>query len=550
MKPRLIAIYTVIVVLPLVVLGLLGAKLARDERAVFEHRLSQVILDQLRVADSEIARVVNQWRQVLGADLRTLPQEAGELRERARRSPYVSHYVVLHPDGALVYPSPVETPTDDERVFLERTREIWERQALTHEQDTEAVPPPQPGKFLGKGAVQIAIPQGKGATQSAAPPPSNDGWYTWYWGDGTHFIYWVRGEDGFIRAAELDSARLKSDIIITLPDTLSDVPAPTESRTALLDSKGVPIYVWGNYAAADAEKPRATLPLSYPLGGWSLAYFAPASQLDPGLSLGFLFNVTAGVLVVVVTVIALAIYFYRESSRDMREAAKRVTFVNQVSHELKTPLTNIRMYAELLEQQIDEQDERPRQHAGIIVSESQRLSRLIGNILTFNRKDRDALRLQPLPGVIDDILAEVIAHYRAALETKGIEIFLHPDAPSHVLVDADLLEQIVGNLISNVEKYGAMGKRLDIHTSWKDGIAAITVEDKGPGIPPSERDRIFQPFYRISNGLTDGVAGTGIGLTIARELARLHGGDLIVEDGEPGARFRLTLRCPLAGDTA
>jgi len=88
------------------------------------------------------------------------------------------------------------------------------------------------------------------------------------------------------------------------------------------------------------------------------------------------------------TVISLTYYFYREQSREMREAAQRVSFVNQVSHELKTPLTNIRMYAELIEKDADESDERLQRYAGVIVSESQRLSRLIGNVLTFSRKQR------------------------------------------------------------------------------------------------------------------------------------------------------------------
>ncbi len=165
----------------------------------------------------------------------------------------------------------------------------------------------------------------------------------------------------------------------------------------LLDTKGAPIYQWGGYGPADDERPRATLALSYPLGGWSLAYYAPPELTRAGLSRSLWFNVGSAVVAVALAVLGLAAYFYRENARDMRVAAQRVSFVNQVSHELKTPLTNIRMYAELLEQEIDESQEKPRRHLDIIVSESQRLSRLIGNVLTFSRRERHTLQLRPHP---------------------------------------------------------------------------------------------------------------------------------------------------------
>ena len=96
-----------------------------------------------------------------------------------------------------------------------------------------------------------------------------------------------------------------------------------------------------------------------------------------------------------------------------------------------------------------------------------------------------------------------------------------------------------------MEKYGAGGKHLELISRRHGEEIEITVADRGPGLPPRERQRIFEPFYRVNDALTEGVSGTGIGLTISRELARLHGGDLQLEPSETGARFRLTLHCPL-----
>jgi len=252
----------------------------------------------------------------------------------------------------------------------------------------------------------------------------------------------------------------------------------------------------------------------------------------------------AALTVLGAAVAGLSYYFYREQSREMHEAAQRVSFVNQVSHELKTPLTNIRMYAELLEKDLDEPDERLQRHLGVIVSESQRLSRLIGNVLTFSRKQRETLELRRKPAVVDDVLRSVLDHFGPALGAKRIEVRFEPGAGDSVSLDADAVEQIIGNLISNVEKYGAEGKRMEIASRRQGDTIEITVADRGPGLPRRERQRIFEPFYRVSNALTEGVSGTGMGLAISRDLARLHGGDLELLASLQGARFRLTLECP------
>ena len=228
----------------------------------------------------------------------------------------------------------------------------------------------------------------------------------------------------------------------------------------------------------------------------------------------------------------------------MREAAERVSFVNQVSHELKTPLTNIRMYAELLEQKLPDGDQKATQHLGVIVSESQRLSRLIGNVLTFARKQNDKLTLHSTAGNVDQCIQLVLDHFKAALESKGVRTVFTPGADARVEFDRDALEQILGNLFSNVEKYAAAGGLLEVTSRQEARQTSIVVSDRGAGIPKGQEDRIFDPFHRLSNKLSDGVTGTGIGLSIARELARKHGGDLKAVASDVGARFLLELRTP------
>jgi signal transduction histidine kinase len=258
-------------------------------------------------------------------------------------------------------------------------------------------------------------------------------------------------------------------------------------------------------------------------------------------SSALVFTGVAGFVLVAATLIGLAVYLHRESSRDIREARQRVRFVNQVSHELRTPLTNIRLYAELLEQRLVDDDARTAEQLAVIVSESHRLSRLIGNVLSFARHQRGRLALQLTPSVLDDSVAAVIEQFRPSLEGKGVELITDLQAGEPFSFDPDAVEQVVANLLSNVEKYAASGGRVDIITGRQGDRAMVRVCDLGPGVPRGMEEAVFEPFVRVHDQLTEGVSGTGIGLSISRELARLHGGELELVPCARGACFELTL---------
>ena len=528
MKPKLIIVLVLIVITPLAIVGWLGARIVRDEQAVLEHGLRELMLGQLRGVDAALARSMESYEQGVLAEMSPFTVDAGELRRRSRESPYVEQYYVLDADGRLLFP-PVGTTaglTAAERDSLVRTKQIWDGGVLA-------------GPALGEESSAVGA-----ALQQTAQASPLTGRHAWYWGNGLQLMFWARDGER-VHAAEINRTRLLAELVASLPETDALAPELTEGRIRLTDSAGRLLYQWGSFEAADDARPVTSLSLGAPLGAWSLEYHAPGTVFGSAVAGGFLLNLAAGLAGLAAVVIGLTYYFYREQSREMREAAQRVSFVNQVSHELKTPLTNIRMYAELLEKDTDDRDPRLRRHVGVIVSESQRLSRLIGNVLTFSRKQRKALELHRQPGVVDDVLRGVVDHFRPALEAKEVEVEFTPGAGEAASFDADALEQIVGNLISNVEKYGAGGKHMKLASRQHGDSVEITVADRGPGLPARERQRIFEPFYRVSSALTEGVGGTGIGLAISRELARLHGGDLELEPSEPGARFRVTLHCPL-----
>lgn len=515
MKPKLFVVFLAIVLLPFSLLVWTGTRLARDEQGRIGQRITEALEGRLSEITDNIARVVagHQTELLKATDPGQLDSEF--LRARVRRNRLTRQVFVMDPDSRLIYPEATSTNllTSGEREFLERTRGIWLRgETFYHEQDT--------------------------GTHSTA----RYGWHTWFWEQGLNFIFWQRLDSGHIVGAEVDRIAAMADIVAVLPSGAQGASLQ-DGRIALLDTSGRVLYQWGEYDPAHGEPPAAEIRLHHPFNSWRLQYAVSPGTLHAGVGRSTSFNIVSGIIAASIALIGLMVYFYRESARESREAAQRVSFVNQVSHELKTPLTNIRMYAELLEKRISDKDDKAKRQAKIVAGESQRLSRLITNVLTFARGQKKGLKFKSSPGIPDECIASVLSGFQQAFRIAHIEVDFSGGADRQVLFDADLLEQVLGNLFSNVEKY-APSSTLVVRSSQEGDITGISVEDSGPGIPRGQRRRVFKPFERLSNKVTDGVSGTGIGLGIARDLARLHGGDLVLKDSKRGAHFMLTLHTP------
>ena len=178
----------------------------------------------------------------------------------------------------------------------------------------------------------------------------------------------------------------------------------------------------------------------------------------------------------------------------------------------------------------------------VITAETARLTRLINNVLNLARKQRTRLTVQPREAVLDEVVKSALGHWTTLLEDRGVVLEVDLKAPGVVRFDPDAIAQILGNLLSNVEKYAAEGKWVRIATEAEGGSVRLIVEDRGKGIPASQREKVFEAFERLRSDLTEGVSGTGIGLTISRELASLHGGSLVLDGSyKKGARFIVNL---------
>ena len=240
----------------------------------------------------------------------------------------------------------------------------------------------------------------------------------------------------------------------------------------------------------------------------------------------------------VVTLIS-AYYLYTETRREFQRAQQRVSFVNQVSHEFKTPLTNIQLYSELLEESVI--DEGGNKYLGIIQEESRKLSRMIVNVLTFARNQKASLQVNPRKLIPDQLLQEQLEIHRPGLDRQNIPITQDLEARQEMAIDPEIFSQIFSNLLSNAEKY-APNSSVSIVSRQADQQLSVTVQDTGPGIDHSKQNKVFEPFVRLEDRTTEGVSGTGIGLSIARDLARLHGGELSLSSSKKGATFTFTLK--------
>lgn len=515
MKKKLIAVFLLIVLLPLAVISWLGMRSIGNEQEREHRRYADVLENRLKDMDKRIADLI-ELKEIELLQLDTITSsDVADIRSYIRKSRYVRQIFILDSNGVMVFPPEEVLRSTKEDEFFLRIGSI----DLTKD--------------------VLAKPSDRNPDASAS-----SGWYTWFWGEGINFIYWFLDAQGRTIGIEVERTALFSDLISILPETEIRERRESDGRIILSNASEKIIYQWGNYQPGDSEEPAAFVSVSNPLSSWKLKYFIAQDEGFDSFFSGRYFTLIISAIVLVIAVVGLAIYFYRENSREIREAMQRMSFVNQVSHELKTPLTNIRMYAELLESSVVSENEKDRKHLEVVVSESRRLSRLIGNILTFARNQKNGLRLSAKPGVVDETIFATLASNKPALEAAGIVVGFAPGAGDIVYFDADILDQILHNLISNVEKYASSGKSLKIESIRDGSNTIIKVSDRGPGIPARQRENIFKPFVRLSNKLTDGVSGTGIGLTIARDLAILHEGRLELENSPGGATFVLTIRAP------
>jgi signal transduction histidine kinase len=292
-------------------------------------------------------------------------------------------------------------------------------------------------------------------------------------------------------------------------------------------------------------------PEGEPLGpnfpGMKVAFTAKADEVLAG-QWNFQRSFYLVTLVLVLSVTLFAAYLlWRDVRRELRVAEMRSQFVSSVSHELKTPLTAIRMLAETLGMGRATDPGVQSEYLETIVNETERLTRLLNNVMDFSKieQGKKVYRVEPI------CLAEVVQaaartmQYPLAQQGFRLHMDIENGLPA-VRADSDAIEQAILNLLANAMKYSGESREVDLRLRRQESRAVIEVTDRGVGIPPVEQARIFEKFYRVPTPENQHVPGTGLGLTLVAHIAKAHGGYVEVQS-DPGKGSTFSVHLPLEG---
>ncbi len=248
------------------------------------------------------------------------------------------------------------------------------------------------------------------------------------------------------------------------------------------------------------------------------------------------------ILAVIVLLGLFAIYQSTRTIVDLSE--RRSQFVSSVTHELKTPLTNIRMYIEMLEQGIASTPEREQEYYRILDSEGARLSRLINNVLELSKLEKKQRHIDLQTGTFEDVIDSVRSVMGEKLRQEGFTLITDISEIESFRYDREVMIQVLINLVENSMKFGknAPRREIRIRVRREGRNAIIEVSDTGPGIPRRDLKKVFDDFYRVENSLTRTTRGTGIGLALVKKFIRLMGGSVTAANNDgPGCIITITL---------
>jgi signal transduction histidine kinase len=237
----------------------------------------------------------------------------------------------------------------------------------------------------------------------------------------------------------------------------------------------------------------------------------------------------------------------RDVNRDIRMTEVRSQFIASVSHELKTPLTAIRMFAETLALGRS-RDERARgEYLETIVNESERLARLVDNVLDFSKIEQGKKIYRLRPTMLDDVARSAVRAMQFPLAEQGFQLRLSvQEEMPELQADADAMQQAILNLLTNAMKYSGDSREIDLRLATRNGDAVIEVADHGLGMAPDEQKHVFEKFYRAPSHESRLIAGTGLGLTLVAHIAKAHGGRVTVESA-PGEGSTFSILIPIEG---
>jgi len=556
MKKRSVFLYWALLFIPTVLIGLAGIRLLSSERERWEQMERASALERARAIAQSIRLTVESVEREITDGLLDIPQETllDSLLLWESENPSIRNVFIWQPKSGLHYPSASKQSSSEQMRFIARYQTLFAARTSWLPDAAESPGDASRSSKGGKASSWSQLTYDRQMVQrsTSKPPrqspqsgqaatPMKHGWMPWFTDNRLHLLGWAqRGPSDTIVGVELETVALVSQLIEQFPRD------ETEGIVyALIDDAGRLLHQLGQWPIQTAGVVPATeVSLTPHLPHWRVAVY-----LDPrgsALRSGNAFLIVAGLLLATLMVAILlgGVLLTRQAYAHWRDSQQKSSFVSNVSHELKTPLTTIRMYAELINEGIVTEPEKRKHYLEVIIAEAQRLTRLVNNVLGFSRLEQGRMKYK-----IEDL--DVVECIHSFLETNEIRVREAgmslrcdiPSAPVFVRADRDALEHVFLNVVDNAIKYASAGGSLDMAFSVNESMCEIRFRDKGPGIPASHRERIFEKFQRVDDSLTTGKAGTGLGLTIARHMMRDLGGDLEYEPGnQKGSCFVVSVR--------
>lgn len=304
---------------------------------------------------------------------------------------------------------------------------------------------------------------------------------------------------------------------------------------ALRDASGEFFGVEGD---VPSRRPDELVPVPGGFPDWSVAVWSSSSGRAEARFRSVLVSALLGLSVLVLAGATVA------ASRSIRVQrsllSMKTDFISNVSHELKTPLTSIAIYSELLSS--GRAGNRSEEFGATILREARRLQGLIDGLLSFARDESGTYQGRREPVPLDELVKDACESFRAVAQRRGIDLTVET-SPVTVSGDSSLLRPVVENLVDNAFKYGREGGFVHVSVDRESGMALLRVRDDGQGIPQEDLPNIFERFYRGGGDLTRSVAGTGLGLAIVRRNVEFHGGEVSLRS-QVGSGTTFEIRIP------
>lgn len=365
---------------------------------------------------------------------------------------------------------------------------------------------------------------------------------------GAYLFYPLQKESGFAGAL-LNEDFVSNDLLV---GSINKVSKIFHGNTASLSALAITIsdengHVLYSTAAAQNGYFLETN-FDRPFSNWKARVGLKNANLDDLARSSFLHSAGATLLVLVFLFCGMVLII-RATDREARLAQAKSNFVSNVSHELKTPLSLLSLFSEILELGRVDSEDKKTEYYRIIRHESLRLNKMIDNILDFSKIEAGRKAYVFAQGDMAEVIEHVLSSYRYQVDNSGFDVQtnIQPDLPP-VLIDRDAMEQAISNLLDNAIKYSRDVKQLSITMERRGSDLSIEISDRGIGIPRAEQAKVFEKFYRVGNGLVHDVKGSGLGLSLVKHIVEAHNGTISVES-EIGKGSRFTILLPLIGET-